>query len=69
MRIAAVVVSPTLAALLALVDGAVVIAAIVRAVVVVAAGVVGLYGRALRLAFSDGKLAVARVCGVGLILE
>lgn len=69
MRIAAVVVSPTLAALFALAVGVVVIVGLIRAVVVVVAGVVGLYGRALRLAFSDGKLAVAGVRGVGLILE
>lgn len=69
MRFVAVAVSPTLAALLGLAVGVVVIAVIVRAVVVFVAWVVGLYGRALRLALSDGKLAVAGVRGVGLILE
>lgn len=69
MRIAAVAVSAALAALCGLGVGVVVIVAIVRAVVVVVASVVGLYGRALGLALSDGKLAVAGVRGIGLILE
>lgn len=69
MRIAAVAVLPTLVALLGLAVSVVVIVGLVRAVVVFVAGVVGLYGRAYRLALSDGKLAVARVRGVGFILE
>lgn len=67
VRRAAVAVSLTVAALLALAVGAVVIDALITAAVVVVAAIVGLYGRAYRLAFPDGKLAVARIIGGVLI--